>query len=109
MSRGSSTAARVAAALLCAALLAAPGRAQADSLAYEGAIGIGAALCSLIWGPLKVVYAVSGMAVSTLALLWTADTGIAGKIFSQTVGGDYVVTPSHLEGERDLHFFGPTR
>jgi hypothetical protein len=40
--------------------------------------------------------------------MWTlGDTSIAGPIFRSSVRGDYVVTPSHLAGRRDLHFVGP--
>jgi hypothetical protein len=70
-------------------------------------VGVGAALCTLVYSPVKVVYATGGLVVSGLAWLWTLGDGdIAGSIFRSSVGGDYVVTPSHLEGERDLRFRG---
>ena len=78
-----------------------------SSLAYEGIVGLGSAIASLIYSPIKVVYAVGGTALSALTLVWTFDTSIAGPIFSQTVGGDYVVVPAHLQGERKLEFLGP--
>ena len=74
----------------------------------EGLVGLGAAVCSLVYSPIKVVYAVGGTAISALALMWTfGDTDVAGPIFSQTVGGDYVVTPAHMVGDQRLDFFGP--
>ena len=30
------------------------------------------------------------------------------KIWSQALGGEYVVIPAHRRGEKDLHFFGST-
>lgn len=30
------------------------------------------------------------------------------KIWSQALGGEYVATPAHRRGEKDLHFFGST-
>ncbi len=82
--------------------------ARSDGLLAEGLVGLGAAVCSLVYSPIKIVYAGGGVAISTLALLWTfGDTGVAGPIFSQTVGGDYVVTPAHMVGDRRLEFFGP--
>ncbi len=93
-----------------ALVIAAPSAraAEDEGLAYEGAVGLASAVSSLIYGPVKVAYAVGGLAVSTLTFLWTfADTSVSGAVFEQTVGGDYVVTPSHLQGRRELRFFGP--
>jgi hypothetical protein len=83
--------------------------ARAESgLAYEGFIGLSSAIASLVYSPLKIVYAVGGTAVSTVALLWTfGSTEVAGPILTQSVGGDYVVVPGHLRRERRLEFFGP--
>ncbi len=81
--------------------------AAGDSLAYEGFLGLGSAIASLIYSPLKIVYSVGGTAISAITLVWTmGDANVAGSIFKQTVGGDYVVVPAHLEGERKLEFFG---
>ncbi len=78
-----------------------------DSLAYEGSVGIGAALCTLVYSPVKVAYAAGGLVVSSLAWMWTmGDTSVAGPIYQSAVGGDYVVTPAHLDGQLDLHFNG---
>ena len=94
------------------AVLAAAPAAQAqqedESVAFEGVVGVGAAICTLVYSPLKVAYAIGGSVVGGLAWMWTlGDTSIAGPIFRSSVQGDYVVTPSHLAGQRDLHFFGP--
>ena len=98
---------------LAVALLAtAPAaRAQQDdeSATYTGVVGVGSALCTLVYSPLKVAYAVSGAVVSGLAWMWTlGDTSISGPIFYSSLRGDYVVTPSHLAGQRELNFIGPT-
>ena len=98
---------------LAAFLLGAPptvgvAHAKSTGLASEGLVGLGAALSSLVYSPIKVVYAAGGTALSALVLLWTfGDTHVAGPIFTQTVGGDYVVTPAHLAGDKRLEFFGP--
>lgn len=91
---------------LCVAL-AWPAPARAESTAYNAFVGVGSALCTIVYSPLKVAYAASGLVVTGLAFLWSfGDTDVAGPLFRTTVGGDYVVTPSHLEGRRDLHFTG---
>jgi hypothetical protein len=86
-----------------------PARAESDSLAHQGLIGVGAALCTLVYAPLKVAYAAGGLVVTSLAWLWTWDPAIAGPIIRGSLGGDYVVTPSHLEGRASLRFVGRRR
>ena len=79
-----------------------------ESTAYSAVTGVGAALCTVVYAPLKVGYAVGGTVISGLAWLWTlGDTSISGPILRSAVQGDYVVTPAHLEGYRDLEFIGP--
>jgi hypothetical protein len=101
---------RLGALLIALALLAAPlpGLAQErESAAYSGLTGVGAALCTLVYAPLKVAYAIGGTVISGFAWAWTlGDTDVSGPILRSAVRGDYVVTPSHLEGRRDLHFVG---
>jgi hypothetical protein len=97
-------------ALALAAVLAlapSPARAEEESIAYEGAVGLGAALCTLVYSPLKLTYAAGGLVISGLAWLCTAgDTGVMETIYTAAVGGDYVVTPAHLEGSRPLEVVG---
>ena len=95
------------AALVLIGVLAWPAPARAESTAYNAVVGVGSALCTVVYSPLKVAYAASGLVVTGLAFLWTfGDTRVAGPLWRTTVGGDYVVTPSHLEGRRDLRFRG---
>jgi hypothetical protein len=89
------------------ALAPSPARAEEESLAYEGAVGVGAALCTLVYSPIKLTYAAGGLVVSGLAWLWSAgDSSVLEPIYTASIGGDYVVTPAHLEGNRPLHFVG---
>jgi hypothetical protein len=84
-----------------------PAVAAEESTARTGAVGAGAALCTLVYAPLKVAHAVGGLVLSGLTFLWTAgDSEPAKAVFYTAIGGDYVVTPAHLNGERDLHFLG---
>jgi hypothetical protein len=89
------------------ALASSTARADEDSLAYEGVIGVGATVCTLVYSPIKLAYAAGGMVISGLAWLWTVgDTSVAGPIYTSSLGGDYVVTPAHLDGSRPLEFVG---
>ncbi len=95
--------------VLLAAAPAARAQQEDESVAFEAVAGMGAAICSLVYSPLKVAYAIGGSVVSGLAWIWTlGDTSIAGPIFRSSVRGDYVVTPSHVAGQRELRFLGPS-
>jgi hypothetical protein len=101
---------RLGALLVTLALLSAPLPALAEeeeSTAYSGLTGVGAALCTLVYAPLKVAYALGGSVISGFAWAWTlGDTDVSGPILRSAVRGDYVVSPAHLEGRRDLEFVG---
>jgi hypothetical protein len=102
--RGSALALRrgLALALILAATLAAS-QARAES----AAVGAGAAVCSLVYSPVKLVFAGLGTVVSGLAYLMTGfDDEVARPIFYSAVRGDYVITPAHLEGRRVVEFVG---
>jgi hypothetical protein len=80
---------------------------EPESAAYSGLTGVGAAICTLVYAPLKVAYALGGSVISGFAWAWTlGEKQVAGPILRSAVRGDYVVTPAHLEGRRDLHFVG---
>jgi hypothetical protein len=70
-------------------------------------IGLGATLCTLVYGPVKVAYAAGGLAVGSLAWLWSfGNKRVAKPIFQNSLGGDYVVLPDHLRGKQKLRFRG---
>ena len=103
---------RHALALVLVGALLCPLSAQAgdgeESTGYSAVTGIGSTLCTLVYTPLKLVYAAGGSLVSGLAWMWTlGDKDIAGPILYTSVRGDYVVTPGNLEGRDELHFVGP--
>ena len=94
--------------LTSAAVQPASAQESDESTAYSAVTGVGAALCTIVYAPLKVGYAVGGVVISGLAWAWTlGDTSIAGPILRSAVQGDYMVTPAHLEGYRELEFIGP--
>lgn len=84
------------------------GNARADASDSEGVgYGIGAALCSIVYGPAKIVYAILGSVVGAGAWAVTGgDSEVATPIFESALYGDYVVTPDVLRGERPLEFVG---
>jgi hypothetical protein len=98
-----------AAALVCVlaiALHASAARAE-DNIGAEAGLGAAAGWCSLVYAPLKIVYAVGGLVVGGLAWgLSGGDSDVMYAVLTPSVRGDYVVTPSHLRGEHELEFIG---
>lgn len=79
-----------------------------DSGSVSGA-GLQAAswLATVPYGAAKVVYAVSGGLVGSLAWVMTGgNTEIAKAIWSPSMTGHYIVQPQNLTGDRALRFVG---
>ena len=96
---------------LTACLLASPSVALAGDhtkeVSQESGLGVAAALSSLVYSPVKVVYAVGGLVIGSLAWVFTAgDTNVADKVYVRSLRGTYVITPEILKGEEPLVFIG---
>jgi hypothetical protein len=79
-----------------------------DSGSPSGA-GLQAAswLATVPYGAAKILYAVGGGVVGSLAWVMTGgNTDIAKAIFTPTMTGHYIVQPQNLTGDRALHFVG---
>jgi hypothetical protein len=77
------------------------------SLVREGSIGAACALISMAYGPIKMVYALSGMVLAGSSFLWTwGNRDVAMKVARMSLGGDYVITPAHLRGADEIRFTG---
>ncbi len=86
-----------------------PGPTQAQEESTGAAAGWGAlsALTSLVYSPVKVLYAVGGLVVGGFAWVFSAgDNDVVRTVTTPAVRGDYVVTPEHLRGKRPLEFIG---
>ncbi len=98
--------------LLCALAIAlAPGigLAESDSLdaAKEGGIGIASALTSLVYGPVKVVYATGGAVIAGFAWVFSGgDSEVASTVLTRAVRGTYVITPATIAGDEEIEFVG---
>ncbi len=80
---------------------------QERNLGAHFGLGVGAAVCSLVYGPVKIVYATLGSITSGFAWLFTGGrTDIAREIITASVRGDYVVTPENLTFNEPLAFTG---
>jgi hypothetical protein len=89
------------------ALTVAPGPAAADQMASEAGLGAASALSTLIYGPVKLLYAASGLIFGGIAWgLSGGDSQVMQAVVTPAVRGDYVITPQHLRMEDRVEFFG---
>lgn len=89
-------------------LIAQPGTAPAaESTAENAGMGAASAICSLLYAPVKLVYATMGTVFGGLAWgLSGGDSDVLNAVLLPAVRGDYVVTPAHLRGDEALEFVG---
>jgi hypothetical protein len=73
----------------------------------EAGYGVGAALASVFYIPAKVTYAGLGLLTGGLGYVFSGGRAdVANNIIYPAVGGNYVVTPSHLKGKEPIYFVG---
>jgi len=64
-------------------------------------------LSTLLYFPLKAVFAISGGIVGGLAYVFSgANEQVAKSIWDTSLYGTYVITPDHLQGNRPIRFLG---
>ena len=98
-------------AIVCAvAMLAVPTAAFANDdaeMAKDAGVGLGSAIASLVYAPIKSFYALGGVLVGSLAFAFSGgDADVARVVLEPSVLGDYVITPDMLTGDRPIQFFG---
>jgi type IV secretory pathway VirB2 component (pilin) len=70
-------------------------------------VGAACALSNIVYGPVKLIYALLGGVTAGLGYALTAgDIDVTRTILDTSVNGDYVVEPAHLRGEKPLQFIG---
>ncbi|HKC52985.1 MAG TPA: hypothetical protein VKF60_19515 [Myxococcota bacterium] len=105
----------VAATLLVMVVAGAPAAALADeaperNIMLHYGLGVGSVLATLVYGPVKVMYATLGSITGGLAYLLTGGRlDVPREIIQPAVRGDYVVTPEHLTFNQPLLFVGKER
>jgi hypothetical protein len=73
----------------------------------EAGYGVGAAVASVFYIPVKVTYAGLGLLAGGLGYVLSGGRAdVANNIIYPAVGGNYVVTPSHLKGKEPIYFVG---
>jgi len=80
---------------------------KAKTVSRESGLGAAAAISSMIYGPVKVLYAVGGLVIGSFAWAFTAgDSEVAEQVFTRSLRGTYVITPGILTGDERLEFIG---
>jgi len=89
--------------------LAAPRAQAAGDFASDAGIGIACIFVNILYMPAKLVYATLGGFTGGVAYLLTgANYEVADRIWTPSIGGNYIVTPAHLRNEDTLYFSGTT-
>lgn len=70
-------------------------------------VGLGAGVCTLLYTPVKLAYAITAVPLGGLVYVWSiGDIEMTKRVMLSGTQGDYVVTPEHLRGERRFTFVG---
>lgn len=88
-------------------LLTTPAMVHADYLEDAG-MGTATVLANAVYIPLKLTYAVLGGVTGGFAYVLTgANYQVAERIWTPSLGGNYVLNPDHLRGQQTIYFSGP--
>ncbi len=75
--------------------------------ASSAGMGVAAGLSSLLYFPLKAVFAIGGGIVGGLAYAFSGGNENAAKsIWTTSMYGTYIITPDHLRGDKPIRFLG---
>ncbi|MDO8547963.1 MAG: hypothetical protein Q7R68_11490 [Nitrospirales bacterium] len=78
-----------------------------ENPASDIGLGVASFLCSVPYGAAKVALAIVGGVTGSLTYVFSGfDKKAADAVWYTTIEGDYVVTPDHLRGKKDLRFTG---
>ena len=92
---------------LLALLLMTPALARADFLEDAG-MGTATVLANVLYMPTKLVYATVGGITGSFAYVLTgANYEIAERVWTPSLGGNYVLSPDQLRGNQPIYFSAP--
>lgn len=84
-----------------------PGPARAD-FSDDAGMGTATVLANIVYMPTKIVYATLGGITGGFAYLLTGGNySAAERVWTPSLGGNYVLNPEHLRGQDQIYFSGP--
>ena len=70
-------------------------------------MGMTSGLLTLVYTPLKLVYAVAALPLGAATYMWSVgDSEMATRVLRSGTQGTFVLTPEHLAGSASLEFVG---
>ena len=82
---------------------------EVSSPSNEAMLGLGSGLLTIVYLPVKIVYATLGGIVGGFTYgLTGGDLGTAQSVWEPSFYGTYVITPDHLKGNEPVRFYGPS-
>ena len=97
----------VAVAVCLAPVAGAAEQGAGDNPAADMGLGVASFLCSVPYGAAKVALAIVGGVTGAFTYVLSGfDKKAADAVWYTTIEGDYIVTPEHLRGKKDLRFTG---
>jgi hypothetical protein len=73
-------------------------------------VGAGTVAGNLLYVPAKLVYGIlGGIAGGASYALTGGNQQVSDTIWRSSLGGDYVLTPDMITGQKPVHFSGPTQ
>jgi hypothetical protein len=92
---------------LLALLLITPTLVWADFLEDAG-MGTATVLANVVYMPTKLVYAALGGITGSFAYVLTgANSEVAERVWTPSLGGNYVLVPEQLRGNQPIYFSAP--
>ena len=80
---------------------------ELSSPTNEAGLGIGSALLTVVYFPVKLAYAILGGIVGTFTYgLTGGNLDTAKAVWEPSFYGTYVITPDHLKGNEPVRFIG---
>lgn len=80
---------------------------SSESPGYQPMTYVGTVLGNILYFPAKAIFAGGGAVVSGASYVFTGgDEKVSSHIWNTSTGGDYLLTPAMIAGEKPVHFAG---
>jgi hypothetical protein len=80
----------------------------AEIAVSDSGMSAASALATIVYFPVKAAFSLAGGIVGGLTYAFTGGNEEATKdVWNASMGGDYMVEPENLTGEKPLNFIGP--